>query len=116
MVRQLQSEKVRAGLRGKFTTQFLPFCGKRFTCWGAICSAKWLVFRGGMIGTGVALCDGRRSGAAMMAIGRELRPEVLPPPFSHFGAKAFTTKHTKKVSKKIQKPKALRRSQPQGSR
>jgi hypothetical protein len=38
-----------------------------------------------MIGIGVALWQGRRSGAAMRAIGRELRPEVLPPPFLHFG-------------------------------
>src|SRR5437879_2780032 len=65
----------------------LTFRGKRFTLVGLIGLAKWPVFRGKLIGIGVALCDGRRSGAAKRAIGRELRPEVLPPPFLHFKAR-----------------------------
>src|SRR5204863_484243 len=68
----------------KSFTQFLHSCGKRFTPFAPFYPSKSSVFNGPAIGGKPALLYRRRSGAAIRAVGRELRPEVLHSALLHF--------------------------------
>src|SRR5205807_4147424 len=69
---------------GKSFTQFLHSCGKRFTPLARFHPSKSSVFNGPANGGKPALPYRRRSGAAIRAVGRELRPEVLHSALLHF--------------------------------